>query len=177
MLKMKVNINSVRAKAKAAKVFGELNSWSPTKSVTICAVAVVTESSGFRVNFATNPAAITTIIVSPIARDTAKITAPTIEGVAEGKTTFFIISDLVLPMAKAPSFKACGTAFKASSVNDKTKGIIITPITKPAAKALSEAMSIPIVANKFLKKGAIKIAPFLMGFHPTLVFSRIYDTR
>lgn len=49
---------------------------------------VVVDSSGLMVRFAAKPAAITTIIVSPMALDTANNTEPTIPGNAAGITTF-----------------------------------------------------------------------------------------
>jgi len=60
---------------------------------------VVTESNGLTVKLALNPAAITTIIVSPIARLTAKRTAPTKPGRAAGKTTLYIVSAFVFALA------------------------------------------------------------------------------
>ena len=62
-------------------------------------VIVVVDSSGLMVKFAANPAAITTIIVSPIALETASKTEPTIPGKAAGMTTFLIVSDFVAPIA------------------------------------------------------------------------------
>ena len=56
---------------------------------------VVVESNGFIVRFAAKPAAITTIIVSPIALDTANKTDPIIPGKAAGITTCLIVSDFV----------------------------------------------------------------------------------
>ena len=58
-------------KANAAIVLVLSNSWSPTNKVTIWTVTVVTASKGFIVILADNPAAMTTIIVSPIALDIA----------------------------------------------------------------------------------------------------------
>jgi hypothetical protein len=66
-------------------------------SITICTVTVVTASSGLAVRFAASPAAMTTIIVSPIARETASSTAPTMPGNAAGKTTLRIVSERVAP--------------------------------------------------------------------------------
>ncbi len=60
---------------------------------------VVTLSSGLAVRFAPCPAAITTIMVSPTARETASSSAPTMPGRAAGKTTCRTVSDLVAPMA------------------------------------------------------------------------------
>ena len=60
-------------------------------------MTVVTESNGLTVKLALNPAAITTIIVSPMARLTAKRTAPTKPGIAAGRTTLYIVSAFVAP--------------------------------------------------------------------------------
>ena len=98
-MRHKVTTNSSRPRAKAASVFGLSNSWSPTSRVTICAVTVVTASSGLMVRLAARPAAITTIMVSPIARETASSTAPTMPGSAPGNTTWRMVSDLVAPSA------------------------------------------------------------------------------
>jgi len=84
-------MNKVRPKAKADCVFGLSNSWSPTKIITICVVIVVVDSSGLIVRFAAKPAAITTIIVSPIALDTASNTEPIMPGKAAGITTCLIV--------------------------------------------------------------------------------------
>jgi hypothetical protein len=62
-------------------------------------VIVVVDSNGFKVKLAARPAAITTIIVSPIALETARSTDPTIPGRAAGKTTLLIVSDFVAPIA------------------------------------------------------------------------------
>ena len=67
-LRNSVTTNSIRPSANAASVFALSNSWSPTSSVTICTVTVVTASKGFAVRLAASPAAMTTIMVSPIAR-------------------------------------------------------------------------------------------------------------
>ena len=72
------------------------------------------------VKLAAKPAAMTTIIVSPIALDTANNIEPTIPGNAAGKTTFLIVSDLVAPTESEPSRNDWGTAFTTSSVSDDT---------------------------------------------------------
>mgnify|MGYP007000231426 len=90
-----------------------------------------------------NPAAITTIIVSPIALDIANMKAATMPGRAAGIITFFMVSDLVAPTPKEASLKLCGTEFITSSDNEEMKGIIIMPITRPAASALSEEAASP----------------------------------
>ena len=150
----KVTVNNISPNAKAASVLGLSNSWSPVSRVTICTVTVVTDSNGFAVNFAASPAAITTIIVSPIARDIASIIPPTIPGSAAGITTFRMVSDCVAPMAKEPSRMDCGTAVITSSAREEIKGIIIIPITPPAASALSDEIVKPTLAPKSRKKGA-----------------------
>ena len=72
--------NSTRPSANADNVFALSNSWSPTSSVTIWTVTVVTASSGLAVRLAARPAAMTTIMVSPIAREAASRTPPTMPG-------------------------------------------------------------------------------------------------
>ena len=69
---------------------------------------------------AAKPAAITTIIVSPIALDTAKRSALTIPGKAAGNITFFTVSDFVAPRANDPSLRETGTADITSSERDDT---------------------------------------------------------
>ena len=115
---------------------------------------VVTASNGFKVKFAAKPAAITTIIVSPIARLVAKSNDPAIPGNAAGRTIFRIVSDWVAPSPKDPSLKDCGTAFITSSDNDEIRGTIIIPITIPAANALSDAISRPKLPPVIRMNGA-----------------------
>ena len=79
----------------------------------------------------------TTIIVSPIARLTASSTPPTTPGSAAGRITLRMVSDLVAPIASEPSRIACGTAAIESSAIELTNGMIMMPITRPAASALS----------------------------------------
>ena len=52
---------------------------------------------GFSVRSAAAPAASTTIMVSPMARDAASRIAPTTPGSAAGKTTRLMVSDWVAP--------------------------------------------------------------------------------
>ena len=88
---------------------------------------------------AARPAAITTIIVSPMARLTASSIADTMPGSAAGSTTLRIVSDLVAPRPADPSRSDCGTALITSSDSDETNGMIMMPMTTPAASADSEA--------------------------------------
>ena len=54
-----------------------------------------------------------------------------------------IASERVAPSARDPSESDWGTAVIASSESDEMKGMIMIPITSPAARALSEATSRP----------------------------------
>ncbi len=66
-----------------------------------------------------------------------------------------IVSDGVAPIARLPSRIELGTAARLSSAIDDTKGIIITPMTSPAASALSdEAQSMPIATANWRTAGA-----------------------
>lgn len=132
--------NKTKASANADNVLGLLNSWSPEMIDTICAVIVVTESRGLIVSLAIMPAAMVTIIVSPMARDTAMIIPPIMPGSAVGIRTLIIISSLVAPMAIDESFKFCGIVLMNSYDNDNIYGMSITPMTIPAAIALSDEM-------------------------------------
>ena len=76
---------------------GEAKSASPVSCDTILAVTVVIASNGLSDSRAAAPAPSTTIIVSPMARDAASRTAPTMPGSAAGMTTCLIVSDLVAP--------------------------------------------------------------------------------
>ena len=51
--------------------------------------------------------------------------------------TLRIVSDLVAPIARLPSRIACGTAAIESSAIELTNGMIMMPMTSPAASALS----------------------------------------
>jgi len=118
-----VTMNSSMPSAKAASVLGLSNSVSPISSVTIWSVMVVTLSSGLIVSLAIRPAAITTIIVSPMARLTARRTPPTMPGMAAGNSTFIIVSPRVAPSASDPSRSDRGTAERASSAKEEMNGI------------------------------------------------------
>ena len=96
----------------------------------------------------------TTIMVSPMARLTASKQAATIPGNAAGKITLTTVSDLVAPMASEPSRNELGTATIASSLSDEMKGMIMMPMTTPAASALSDATSRPMDSPIPLTAGA-----------------------
>ncbi len=147
-------MNSTSPSAKAASVFALSNSWSPVSSLTICAVTVVTLAKGFAVRFADRPAAITTIIVSPIARLTASRMPPITPGSAAGISTWRIVSVGVAPSASDPSRIACGTALMLSSAIDDTNGMIMRPMTRPAASADSDEDGMPSISPKSRIAGA-----------------------
>ena len=96
----------------------------------------------------------TTIMVSPMARETASRTPPTMPGSAAGRITLRIVSERVAPSRRTPSRSDCGTALITSSDSDETKGMIMMPITRPAASALSEATSSPTAAPASRRNGA-----------------------
>ena len=99
-------------------------------------------------------AAMTTIMVSPMARETASRIPPMMPGSAAGKITFFMVSDWVAPSAREPSRMAWGTALITSSDREDTNGMIMMPITAPAARALWLDASIPMDAARSLINGA-----------------------
>ena len=97
----------------------------------------------------------TTIIVSPIARLTASNMPPTTPGKAAGSSTLRIVSDFVAPRARLPSRIAEGTAAIESSAIELTKGMIMIPMTRPAASALSLLAELtPIAIPKSRMTGA-----------------------
>ena len=104
-------------------------------------VIVCMLSRGSSVRRGVAPAAIVTSIVSPIARDSPSISAATMPESAAGVTTRVATSNFVAPSAYAASRSERGTASIASSVNEETIGMIITPITSPALSALKMIMS------------------------------------
>ena len=69
-----------------------------------------------------------------------------------------IVSAFVAPRPKDPSRSDCGTAFITSSESDEMKGMIMIPMTTPAASADSDAMSRPAHSPKRLSCGATVIA-------------------
>ncbi len=82
------------------------------------------------------PAASTTAIVSPIAREIARMKEATMPDSAAGVTTRVATSNFVAPSAYAPSRSVRGTALRASSESEETSGMIMTPTTRLALAAL-----------------------------------------
>ena len=75
-------------------------------------------------------------------------------GSAAGSTTLRIVSDLVAPRPAEPSRSDCGTALMTSSDSDETKGMIMMPMTMPAASADSDATLRPTLSPRSRKNGA-----------------------
>ncbi len=82
------------------------------------------------------PAARATIIVSPMARETARIIAATMPEMAAGTTTRRLVCHRLAPSPYDASRIAVGTARIASSDTDATSGTIRTPTAIPAARKL-----------------------------------------
>src|SRR5690606_2975112 len=89
-------------------------------------------SVGSTVRLGRAPAAISTTMVSPTARDTASTIAATTPEIAAGKTTRSDTRILPAPSAYAPSRSPAGTARIASSEIDATSGTISNPTATPA---------------------------------------------
>ncbi len=133
---VKVNTKkSVRPSAKATSLCGELNSSGcrPSTELTIFTVIVVIGSSGLRVRLAATPAASTTIIVSPMARDAVSRCADDARQCA-GSIAPQIVSRHGAPRPSEPSRRDCGTACDDAVREEDTNGMSITPMTKPAVK-------------------------------------------
>jgi len=99
-------------------------------------VMVCMPSRGSRLKFFWAPAASATIMVSPIARDMPSTTAAATPDSAAGRTTRRLVCIRLAPIAKEPWRIACGTAENESSDSEAIVGMIITPSTSPAARAL-----------------------------------------
>ena len=91
---------------------------------------------GENVKLGPAPAAIATIIVSPIARDMATINAAATPERAAGNTIRTAVSNFVAPKAYEACRSEFGTAFSASSLIELTKGITRMPMTMPAEAVL-----------------------------------------
>ena len=141
--RLRVTTKSTRPSAKAESVSALANSWSPVRAATMRTVTVVMSSSGLAVRLGRMPAAITTIMVSPSARETASSEAEMIPGSAAGMTTSRIVSPLVMPSASEPWRMLSGTEVITSSESDEMNGMIMMPMTMPGARALLKEASSP----------------------------------
>ena len=81
---------------------------------------VAAGSIGLKVRLGCIPAATARIIVSPTARDTARMNAAAMPETALGITTLYAVCSRVAPMAKLPSRSDIGTERIASSESDDT---------------------------------------------------------
>src|SRR3989338_5073303 len=93
-------------------------------------------SNGFHVILGVAPAAKATAIVSPIAREIARIKEAKTPDKAAGKTILVVTSNCVAPTAYAAWRRFLGTARKASSQREAIIGKIIIPTTIEADAAL-----------------------------------------
>src|SRR3954454_18563226 len=99
-------------------------------------VIVSPGSSGFVTMFGFDPAASATIIVSPTARDAARMDEATIPESAAGTMMREDTSSLVAPSPYAPSRIERGTDRIESSESEAISGMIITPTAMDAANTL-----------------------------------------
>ena len=104
-------------------------------------VMVCMPSRGSRLKFFWAPAASATIIVSPIARDMPSTMAAATPEMAAGSTTRSVVCIRLAPIASEPWRSAIGTAENESSASEAMVGTIITPRTRPAARALVKPTS------------------------------------
>ena len=94
---------------------------------------------GFASITAVFPVAITTIIVSPIARPKPIMTPETMPEIAVGTTTLQTVCQRLAPRASEPETSEFGTLERASSAIVKTIGMTAKPITKPTTSELRES--------------------------------------
>ena len=81
------------------------------------------------------PAAISTTIVSPTAREKPSTTEATMPESAAGKTTRSVVWSFEAPSPKEPSRSDCGTADIESSEIDAIVGTIMKPMMMPGRQA------------------------------------------
>lgn len=92
MFRHRVKPSSTRPRPKADRVSGLSKDWSPVRASTMRTLTVVMPSSGFQDRLGCNPAAMTTIMVSPTVRDMASRQAEIMPGRAAGRTTRVMVS-------------------------------------------------------------------------------------
>ena len=96
-------------------------------------------SRGSAVIWAIWPAAISTIIVSPTAREAPSTTAATMPDRAAGNTTRSEVCSRVAPRPNEPSRSDCGTADIASSATDAMVGMTMKPMMIEAESDVEDA--------------------------------------
>ena len=120
----------------------------------------------------------TTIIVSPIARDIANKIALTIPGNAAGRITCVIVSACVAPSADAPSRRFCGTELITSSERDE-----ITSSVKPDDPSITlnkkedDSENIEKTVKKRGRKPKIKTENNEENGSPTEVVEKVLKKR
>jgi len=155
---IKVIENKVAPTAKMDCPLIEPAGASPKLTWTMNAVMVWMLSNGLKVMRGVAPAAMVTAIVSPTAREIAKMNAAIMPLSAAGTITWTTASNRVAPREKAASRSDMGTARMASSLIDATVGIIMIPKTIDALSALKKLTCIPNqVSNTVLIRGVIKL--------------------
>ena len=116
---------------------------SPPAVAPMNVVMVSTDPRGSSVRLGSSPAATSTIMVSPIAREHPSTIAATMPDSAAGNTTRTATCKREAPSPKAPSRRPAGTADIASSETEATVGRTMKPITIPADRALKTPTSKP----------------------------------
>src|SRR5690606_37012526 len=106
-------------------------------SAAMVAGTVRTGKVGSQERMAAFPEAISTIIVSPMARPKPRTIAAKMPGEAAGRTTDQAVRVRDAPRAKAASRYLCGTAVSASSLRVKITGTMVRPMPIPATMVLS----------------------------------------
>jgi hypothetical protein len=143
MFMTRVITNNVRADREDGLVADAAGRLVAEPAAPMNAVIVCMRLNGLNVSLGVPPAAISTIIVSPIARLMPRTKAAMIPERPAGTTTRVEISYFVAPRAAAPARKDCGTAYMASSEMDATVGRIMMPMTRPADSALNTWGGVP----------------------------------
>ena len=100
------------------------------------------------------PVAMTTIIVSPMARPKPIMIAETMPEIAVGTTTRQTVCQRLAPQANEPETSDVGTLDKASSAIVNTSGMTAKPMTKPTTKELRESYDRPLVWRHHSRKSA-----------------------
>ena len=106
--------------------------------------------------WATWPAATSTMIVSPTARDAPSTIEATMPDSAAGKTTRSDVCSRLAPRPNEPSRSDCGTADMASSDTEAIVGMTMKPITIEADRTLKTLTS--RLAMSFRMLGVKKVS-------------------
>src|SRR5450756_34418 len=151
---------SVRTNSSRPTAYSESNAIVPgvLSPVAVCAMKPVIVWPGWVAPVtirACVPATSATIIVSPTARDSPRMTDAAMPEIAAGNTTRRVVRILLAPSAKEPWRRAIGTALIASSDSEATVGMIMIPSAMPAASTLNVPTWMP--SRPFSTSGAMKV--------------------